>query len=210
MKKTLMFGLGLFAASVVALTVGKSVLALNPLDTANCEIGYKASQLGKGFTANSDNTVSYTVVIKGDASCRKDIVMASFKIPHATLQPYPVEEQTLFAYTTIKDAAPGEYTLKVNVPECFYQVDVARGLNPTGPNGRLPYEDHRLIDAYLGGKEACKDKPVVEKPVVKPAVKETPKVLPETGAGSVVGIVASTTVGAGLAHSLVMRRRNDR
>lgn len=207
---------GFFAASVVALAAGNTAAAMNPRDNANCEIGYTASQLGKGFTANSGNTVSYTVIVKGDANCRKDLVMASFKIPHATLQPYPVEEQTLFDHMVIKDATPGRHTLTVKVPTCFHQVDVTRGTNPTGPNGKLPYEGHRMIDAYLGGDKVCKDEPVVVTPTtpVQPAVKTVttvrPAELPKTGLGSLVGIVAGSSVVAGIAHNVYSRRRLSR
>ncbi|MDQ3123189.1 MAG: hypothetical protein M3Q14_00690 [bacterium] len=194
--------LGLAFSFGVATTAGASSA---PGDTAHCKFIYEKG-LGKGFTANK-NTVSVNVIVKGNEDCRKDFVLASFKIPHDTLQPFPVEEQTLFDHTVLRNVRPGTYKMTVKVPNCFHQVDLALGTSPTGPNGRLPYEKNRLLNAYLGGDKKCVEEtpktPVVPK---KPEVKSV-KTLPKTGAGSIAAGFVSVSAISGLGYNLIARKR---
>lgn len=204
-KLLLGLGMGIALAGVISAPVS----AATPYDdTANCRIVHEFG-VGKGFTA-SGNTVSVNAIVAGDSTCRKDIVLASFKVPHETLTPYPLEDQKLFDYAKRRGVGPGTYKMTVKVPNCFHQVDLAVGTNPTGPNGQLPYEPGRMRNAYMAGTKKCVDKPPVtpEEPETPEQPKETPKALPETGPASVIGTAFVVATGSGLAHSFASRRRN--
>ncbi len=156
------------ALGVVLATGVRAVVHAAPGDTPTCKYIPQAD-LGKGFTKGSNSkgdTISTTVGVQGDSNCRKDFVLASFIVPHQGGNPYPLEDQKLFASATLQNVASGPngmmatYSLTVNVPKCFYQVDLALGTNPTGPGGHLPYEPGRLLNAYLGGQGLdCGTKP---------------------------------------------------
>lgn len=200
----------------VALAISATGVALAaeaPGNTATCKFVYERDRLGEGFTV-SGNTVSVNVIVTGNETCRKDFVLAAFKIPHDTLTPFPEELQTLFDYTVLRGVGPGTYKMTVKIPDCFYQVDLTLGTNPTGPNGRLPYEANRMLNSHLGGTQKCVDQPVVTPPVVTPAA-TTPaprtlaatRELPKTGPGSVFVSAFSIATISGVLHNLYTRRR---
>ncbi len=147
----LVLGLVLGLALVVGFAV-KSHVAASPGDTPTCQ--FIEQGLGQGFvkgTNSKGDTISIDFIVRGDSNCHKNFVLAAFTIPHQDGNPYPLEDQMLFGASKLENASPGTYKMTVNVPKCFYQVDLALGLNPTGPNGHLPYEPGRLLNAYVGG-----------------------------------------------------------
>ncbi len=81
---------------------------------------------------------------------------------------------------------------------------MARGKNPTGPNGTPLYEQGRLMGSLHGSKK-CEEKPPV---VVTPTVsttevkgEATPEVLPSTGAETVLGgAIATGSLAASLQY----------
>lgn len=203
--------IGLILGVALATGVSATVSAVAPGDTATCD--YVEPGLGKGFVA-SGNTVSMNVTINGNSSCRKSFVLSSFKVPHDRLVAEPVEDQILFDYDRISNVGPGTYKLTVKVPDCFHQVDLALGTNPTGPNGRLPYELNRLLNAYMGGTQKCVTKPPVTPPTttlppVVPVAAVTPTKLPDTGPASVAAVGLSLGSLSGVAHYVFSRRRKQ-
>lgn len=212
-KRKLLIGFGLGVVLATAITTTAHAATMYG-DTASCRIVHEFG-VGKGFTAIG-NTVSINTIVAGDAkTCRKDVVLASFKVPHDTLTPYPLEDQKLFDYDVIRGVGPGTYKMTVKVPNCFHQVDQAVGKNPTGPNGRLPYEAGRMRNAYMGGTEKCEKKtPPVTPPVTPPTppapTPEVPAALPKTGPASVASGVLSVSALSGAAHYIVSRRRSLR
>jgi LPXTG-motif cell wall-anchored protein len=200
---------------IAGLLVGTAMIAIPARvsaatpDSPTCMFKHEFG-VGKGFTA-ANGTVSVNVIIEGNSSCRKDFVVASFKIPHETLKVYPLEAQTLYDYKAMSNKGPGTYKMTVKVPDCYHQVDLARGTNPTGPNGRLPYEAGRMLNAYVGGTKSCIEKPVTPTPVTPVATPPapTPTTLPKTGTGSVLAtILGVSAISAGL-YSIVQRRRTQ-
>ena len=225
-------GVVIAAVAVVAVNSAK----VSATGTKVCKFEYSnmggAYGLGQGFTKNPD-VVSTGFRIVGDDTCRMDVTLTVWKIPHATLQPYPVEEQTYFSHQTGKQLKPGFYTLAAKVPACFWQADLVKGTNPTGPDGKLPYEDNRMLNATLGGDKTCKEEPKDECPNIEgmqtavPAgytkdadgkcvvvtggkggdvkAAQTPVALPATGPAALIGTFAGITASAGVAHSVVSR-----
>jgi hypothetical protein len=151
--------ISVFAAAALAVGTAKPVSATS---TPECKFEYAnfggKYGLGQGFDVHPD-VVSTQFKITGDEDCRMDVTLTVWKIPHATLQPYPVEEQEYFSHATGKDLKPGFHTLASKVPACFWQADLVRGTAPTGPGGKLPYEDGRMLNAKLGGDKQCVEEP---------------------------------------------------
>lgn len=219
--RNFVIGAALAAAMVVGLaSSNQKVQAASPGDTATCKFIYEEG-LGKGFTrgfnSNGDPIVSVNVIVSGNAFCRKDFVLASFKIPHATLQPYPVDEQVLFRQTILRNLEPGKYKMSVEVPDCFHQVDLALGTVAADADGHPFFPPNRLLNAYLGGTKRCVEPPVTppekpERPVrvireVKTVVTKQPESLPKTGFGEAAGIFASVTAAGAVAHRYILGRR---
>ncbi len=177
-------------------------------DTPNCKFIYEEGQ-HKGFTTGTNekgDTVSVNVIVEGDSNCHKDFVFASFEIPNAAGNPYPLENQKLFDFVQLPGAKPGTYKMTVNVPKCFYQVDLALGMKPTGTNGHLPIEPGRMLNAKLGGNGVCTTPTPPATPVTTQPT-TTPTTLINTGAGNIAGLFAIVTVAAALSYRTVLVRR---
>lgn len=161
--RNLVISIALVGVTLATGLIATAKVEAAPGDTATCKY-IPLTDLGKGFTKGTNaqgDTISTRIKVEGDSNCRKDFVLAAFKIPGKDGNPYPLEDQKLFHFSTLKNVKPGTYKLTVNVPKCYHQVDLALGLKPTGPNGQIPYEPGRLLNAYLGGNEKCtKEKPV--------------------------------------------------
>lgn len=200
-------------AAVTALSVPTTVNAANTSNTANCQV----KTTGKVNTAgNSDSRftlngkmVSAEFEVKGDATCKVDITLASWQAPNAD-KGRPYSEQKLYKYVT-GNFGVGTHTLSVELPDCFYQVDLVRGKNPTGPGNSPIYEAGRMMGSLHGGTEKCEEpkKPVEKTPVNTPKeeVKSEviPKVLPSTGIETAIGGLLSTSA---LAASLQYYRQS--
>ena len=206
---------GVVIAAVAVVAVNTASVGATGNHNQECKFEYKAFSgqpygLGQGFEKHPD-VVTTGFWISGDETCRMDVTLTVWKIPHATLQPYPEEEQVYFAHKTGKQLKPGFHVLAVKVPDCFWQADLVKGVNPTGPNGKLPYEDGRMINSTLGGDKKCVEEPETPKTPEQPKGQgevqsvQTPAVLPSTGAGAVAGIFAGVTASAGAAHAAVRR-----
>lgn len=181
------------------------------------------SSVGKKNTANqadsrfklNGNKVTATFEVKGNADCKQDVVLASWQAPDGD-KGRPYELQKLYKYVS-GTFGVGKHTLTVELPDCFYQVDLARGKNPTGPNGSAVYEQGRLMGSLHGGTKVCEEPKQPEEPKT-PETPETPTPetpapapeMPATGAGSLLGVFAGSSIlGAG-AHHLIAKRRARR
>lgn len=198
--------LGLALGVVLAVGVGASahVSAANG-DTPNCKV-ILAGKRGEGFvkgTNDKGDTVSIGFKIEGDDKCIKDIVFASFIVPHPAGNPFPVEDQVLFDFTRLREITPGTYNMTVNVPKCFYQVDLSLGAKPTGKNGHLPLDEPgSMLNATLGG-----DGLQCAPPITPTATSTTPTTLVNTGSGNIAGLFAIVTVAGALGYRTVVLRR---
>jgi LPXTG-motif cell wall-anchored protein len=210
-----------FVVPVIALSLAVSVAAAQPASAAatNCDavaVGTKntAGNTDSRFVVNGNGTVSATFEVKGDATCQMTVSMAAWSAPDAA-KGRPYDQQKVFDHVT-GTFGVGKHTLTVKMPNCFYQIDLARGANPTGPNGSAVYETGRLMGSLHGGTKVCETPtppptpPTTPQPPVTPVtpVAPTPEVLPNTGAGSTAAIVAVAAAIAGTAYHYVRGRRN--
>jgi hypothetical protein len=184
--------------------------AQNPHDTDNCYITGLAhyTKHGDSFTITG-NKASSTFEIKGDANCTKVVTIASWQAPNGT-DGLPYEAQKLYKYNT-KTLSVGRHTMTVELPDCFWQVDIVRGANPTAADGGPVYENHRLLDFKHGGTKVCADKPAEPVTPVKPVVKPTEKVatpasLPKTGPAASLATLLGVGSIAGVFHNIRARR----
>lgn len=134
-----------------------------------------------------ESTANAIIEVRGDTATARvsipkkcgptQISLVSYKAPNGT-NGKPFSKQTLFAVTT-KTFEPGRNILSVKLPDCYYQVDVVRGLPISDFSNTTYHKQGRFLDAVHGGSKSCDEKPttvtqVVEKPVVqeKEVVKE--------------------------------------
>lgn len=190
--------------TALAVTASASA-AQNPHDTQDCYITGLPhyTKHGDSFTING-RQASSTFEVKGDANCKKVVTIASWQAPNGT-DGTPYEAQKLYKFNT-GTFGVGRHTMTVELPDCYYQVDIVRFANPTAEDGGPVYENHRLLDFKHGGTRPCEDKP--EQPV-KPAEKVVkPTVLPNTGPASVVPFAFGIGSIAGIVHNIRARRQN--
>ncbi len=198
------------AASVIALNPAQAYATTGHAECAVASIGKynSAGEDNSRFVLNGTSTVSATFEVTGDDTCKLDVVLASWQAPDAD-KGLPYDQQKLYKHVT-GTFGKGKHTLTVELPQCYYQVDLARGKNPTGPNGSAVYETGRLMGSLHGGTKSCEapttppttttTSPVVPKP-------QAAEVMPSTGVGSVAGIFAGTSAFGAIAHRFISKRR---
>lgn len=195
------------AAMVLPTTVGAT--GANTQECTVKAVGTKntAGNTDSRFVLNGNGTVSATFEVKGNTDCKLDVTLASWQAPDAD-KGRPYDQQKLYKYVT-DSFGVGRHTLTVELPNCFYQVDLVRGKNPTGPNNMPVYEKGRMMGSLHGGTKVC------EEPKTPPVVTTPPQVssattLPKTGAGGMVGLFAGASIFGAAAHNLAVRRRASR
>jgi len=166
-----------------------------------------AGNANSRFALNSDNTVSATVVVKGDASCQQAVTLTSWEAPDA-LKGQPYSEQQLFAHTT-DTLGVGTYTISVALPDCFYQVDLVKGTNPTGPNNSAVYTVGSLLGSLHGGAQQCTTPtPTTPSTPAGPQTPVAPAALPNTGVGSMPFVAAGAMAVVGTAFGYLRQLRS--
>jgi len=171
-----------------------------------------------------DNKLTATFNVTG-VNCKTPVTLAVWKTPSANGQPFL--DQKLFTYTT-KTYGPGTHSITAALPNCYWQVDLLVGDEPTAPDGTPMY-------AFQNGKDVCPNIEGMQTEVpegykkddkgncviipTKPKVegvqtggigeqaKQVPEALPSTGPGAIVGTFMGMTVSAGAAHAIVQRFR---
>jgi hypothetical protein len=146
------------AAGGMTTSVTEVVCPPNPV-TANTGI----LNVGQGMMA----TATFTLA----AGC-PSITLVSYTAPSATFTFASADQQVLFASQTASGA--GAHTLSVNLPDCFFQVDLVFGsaiahLGPADSNNFYSAQG-RLIQGINGGTTACTE-------TVTPPATETPPVV---------------------------------
>jgi hypothetical protein len=210
-----------------------STTALQSTNTPSCNITIKGTDNSVGgsnsrFVNNGNSTVSATLTVAGDSNCIQTVSEASWRAPYGSNSVLPIANQTLLTSQTVTYGV-GTYTLTIAIPDCMYQVDVMYGPEAT-VSGTPEYPESQKIGWVQAGTGVCEPTPVV-KPVTPikptstpvativtptpvatsaptpttPAV-ATPTVLVNTGPGSVIGIFASVTIVAAIAHRIFVRK----
>ncbi len=129
------------------------------LDQASAAAPCTVDAVGSENSANGPNskftkngqTVTAKVKVTG-TDCNEPVTIASWEAPNAEAR--PLSAQKLYKHTSKRFGA-GVHTISVQAPQCYFQVDVVRGLNPTGPNGTPEYGPERNMGWLLGGSQKC-------------------------------------------------------
>lgn len=107
------------------------------------------------------------------------VLLASYTAPNGT-DGKPYTAQKLHASSRAL-FGPGKHTLTVQLPNCYYQVDLARGTVLPNFNSTTytASTKHILLAAKHGGTQSCEQKPAPTPPAVtKPTPPEQPKPQP--------------------------------
>jgi len=206
----------LLAAPVVI--AGLALVSIAPANATNNTVECSVKAVGNKNTAgnadsrfklNSDGTVSATFEVKGGKDCKQTVTLATWQAPDGD-KGRPYELQKLFAHKT-GTFGVGKHTLTVKLPNCFYQVDLVRGSNPTGPNGTPIYEAGRMMGSLHGGTKKCEEpkKPEVPKTPETPEAPETPAELPATGPEAAFVVAGLLATGAAGVQYVRQNRRNS-
>jgi len=209
-------------SAAVTLGLAASVSAALPLSvhadsTTNCTVTAVGT---KNTVGNSDSRWSIagnkaTVQVKVTGTdCNEPVTIASWQAPDA-LKGQPYSAQKLFAHNTAV-LTTGTHAMSVELPDCFYQVDVVRGSAATDTKGGPEYKANggiQILGSLHGGTKACTtttgggggDTPT---PPSTPTVAGDTTVLPNTGSGSlpIVSAVAATVVGTLAWHRRQIRK----
>jgi LPXTG-motif cell wall-anchored protein len=181
--------------SLAGLNATPSVAQASTTTAATCSVktvGNKntAGAADSRFTLNADHTVTSTFVVSG-TDCTATVTIASWKAPDAS-KGRPYSAQTLFAHTT-DTFSTGTHTISVALPDCYYQVDLVTGSNPTAADGGAVYDTSVMRGSLHGGTKTCTP------PTVPPE-------LPKTGNGSSVFLLGATVATLGYATSLLRKK----
>ncbi len=181
------------AGVLAGITAGALSLTAQADSTTACTVmstGKKntAGNADSRFVLNNDGTVSATFTVTG-TDCNEAVTIASWQAPD-NMKGQPYSEQKLFAHTT-DTFTTGTHTISVALPGCFYQVDLIRGSNTTGPDGSAVYTKGSLMGSLHGGTQTC--------------TPPTPPVLPKTGSG--LGIFIASSVAAMIGYGVSLFRK---
>ncbi len=112
--------------------------------------------LGGNTHQNSVVKVTFTV----PAGYTDKVSLVSYKAPGPTFDPNTASQQTIYQVVT-NTYGPGTYTIQVNTPDCYYQVDFVCGcvIGKFGPAGSNIFysQQGRLISADNDGTNQCVD-----------------------------------------------------
>lgn len=116
-----------------------------------------------GVTVTSPLTVANgkaTVGVSVAAGCTSTVRLVSYTAPSGTFDAQTASQQVIFAQTVLQ---PNATSLTVDVPSCFYQVDLIYGdaITQLGPAGSTNFYDaqNRLIATTTGGTTTCEAPP---------------------------------------------------
>lgn len=216
-------------ASVLALTVAGTAIApvSATTQTGDCRVNAVGTTNTTGQAdsrfAVVDGKVTARFIVEGDSNCTKDVTLAVWQAPDGD-KGKPFDQQKLFAHKT-DTFSVGTHDLTVDLPDCYYQVDLVRGSNSTDKDGGPLYGSENMIAALHGGTTVCEtSKPPVETPVTPPATTtpaeetpfggqggatEEPTVLPNTGVGANVAIFAGAAMVLGTAFQYMRQLRRN-
>lgn len=160
------------------------------------------------WALSEDGTVAIAhVVVEGGESCEQQVTIAVWQAPDGDKgQPYELQKFHGFATYTL---AVGTNEVRIQLPDCFYQVDLLRGTDPRGIDGGPVYPVEVMMASLHGGTKAC----VVEEstgegttPPVVNIISQSPTPLPSVGPGGVLIVSAFAALSGYIAHRLYRYR----
>ena len=133
-------------------------------------------------TCLTKSTSSASITISGNratahftlpANCKGQVVsLVSYTAPNGT-DHKPFAEQKLFKATTRTFNVSGDRNMSVEVPDCFFQVDLARGQPIQSFAGGVTYNSQgRLLTASGGGSKSCDQPATVQPAKTQPIVQQ--------------------------------------
>jgi len=195
LTKTGVLSLLIASGSALGLLAPATVSA----DTLQCF----GEETGSANIVINNNVATATFTIR-QACGPQQVSLVSYKSPSPGGQ--PLNQQTVFQSTT-QTLNPGTYSLAVQVPDCYFQVDLVRGGVIWQLSDQHTYHgENRFVTSKNGTGPACTTTtttPPVTPPASPPAVQSstTTKSLPNTGAGNVALIGLGSSLIAGLLHA---------
>lgn len=217
--KTLAIAGVFMAAAIAPVAVGTNVLAANSnactAEAAHPSIGTRIQPNHK-FTRKG-NRVYIKVVVKGGKNCTKTVTLEAWKAPNGT-DAKPYREQTLYRSKTLTGLKPGEYRMSVQLPNCYYQVDLIHGGKTMGasPDADIKFDSDRMIGSVHGGNQTCvntPDTPDEPEAPETPTTPTTPKAsstatsLTKTGPSAIVAGIFTGVSSLGTAAHYFVRRK---
>lgn len=157
-----------------------------------------------------DGVASLEVTLTGK-NCSSDVTIVSWFAPDGD-KGLPYSEQKLDSYNTkhmatSKDDTSVSATMSIAVPDCYFQLDLIPGSNPTDENGGpeyYKYGNRHVLASLHGGTVACST------PVDPPAVPAKPvQELPKTGVGTNAILIASFSAVVGTIVSWLYQARKQ-
>lgn len=162
----------------------------------------------------------YIDVIVTGKDCVRHATLAAWEAPNG-VDGRPYKEQVLASHMTktieTGDRNQAKRTLSVQIPDCYYQIDIMRGKKVMGRNGEIKFDADKHLGGVHGGTQACTTPEVPETPE-EPETPETPEEpetpsevtteeeLTETGpASAVAAFTGVSTLAAGV-HYVIRRK----
>lgn len=217
------------AATVSVVSLGSLAFATAPAaaaTTTDCTVKAvntrsATSTPANRFGLNSDGSVTATFEVSGGANCHQAVTLADWQAPTGKDEKgKPYNEQKLYKHVS-GTFGVGTHTLTVQLPDCYYQVDLVRGSSPTDANGGPLYGKSVMMAAFHGGTKACVTPTPPKTPTPPtttptptpqtPAVPQQPTSLPNTGAGSDIFLSAlgASVLGAAFQYARQLRARRS-
>jgi len=189
-----------FSTAALASLLVISSAPLVHADVAACTVKAVGTKNGAGasnsrFVIHTDGTASADVQVTG-TNCAVPVTISAWQAPDA-LKGRPYSAQKLFGHTT-QTFNEGMHTISVKLPDCYYQVDLLRGTNPTAADGSPVYDTAVLMGSLHGGTQVCGGDKTPPPP---------PTELPKTGSGANIFVLGALTAVAGYAVALARKAR---
>ncbi len=174
------------------------------------------------------STITGKFIVSGNANCKLNVTITAWTAPNGT-DGKPYNLQKVYSHNT-GTYGVGTHTISTKLPNCFYQVDLIRGSNPTAADGSPVYAAGVLMGSLHAGTQVCTTPTPSPSPSHSPSPTPTPsrtpnptptptptatpepKVLgtatklPDTG-GSLMGLVGLTGM-IGTSAAYIRSRRN--
>jgi hypothetical protein len=199
------------ATSVVA-TLAVSTIMLAPVQASaatTCSVKMNgttntANQTDSRWSLSTSGVATGTFTVTGDDDCTQTVTLSAWQAPDG-VKGQPYSQQKLVSHVS-GTFGPGTHNLSIQIPDCFYQLDMIPGANPTGPDGSAQYTVGSLIGSLHGGTQTCEVTPP-QTPPQTPETPAAPTALPNTGVGSnvVVAGLFATVLGTAFAYLRRMR-----
>ncbi|CAN5449036.1 hypothetical protein BH10PAT3_BH10PAT3_7400 [soil metagenome] len=193
--------LGLLVSVMSVAPVGATSTTSNDCAVKMVGSSNSIGQANSRWTLNEDGSVTGNLKVTGNDNCEQTVTLTAWEAPNAD-KGMPYDQQKLVGHVT-KTFSVGTHTISIKLPNCFYQLDLVKGSKATGIDNSPVYETDVMLGSLHGGTKAC-ETPVKPETPITPTV---PKVLPSTGAGSNIVVIAFVSTVLGYIVQIFRQRR---